>query len=136
MISAITNQGKLRFMFYRGSMNQKKLKEFIIRLIKGNNGKKVFLILDNLSSHHGIMLHRWLSDKKEKIQLFFLPSYAPEYNPDEYLNGNLKREMAKLKAAKTVEELESNARGIVKKFQCQPSHVASFFKNKWVLYAS
>jgi len=32
MVSAITNQGKLRFMFYEDSMDQEKLKQFIIRL--------------------------------------------------------------------------------------------------------
>jgi transposase len=136
IISAITNQGKLRFKFYKESMNQKILKEFIIRLIRGNKGRKVFLILDNLSSHHGKLLHEWLSEQKGKVQLFFLTSYAPEYNPDEYLNGNLKRELAKFPAAKTAKALESNARSIVKKFQCNLNHVASFFSNKWVLYAA
>ena len=136
MVSAITNQGKLRFMFYKGSMNQERLKDFILRLIKGSNGRKVFLILDNLSSHHGKLLHKWLTKEKDKVELFFLPPYAPEYNPDEYLNGNLKREMAKLPAAMTVEELESNARSIVKKIQCSSNHVTSFFQNEFVRYAA
>jgi len=94
MISAITNQGKLRFMFYRDKMNQQRLKEFIVRLINGNNGRKVFLILDNLRAHHGNLLHEWLAleEQKKRVEIFFLPAYSPEYNPDEYLNGNLKRE--------------------------------------------
>ena len=52
MVSAINNQGKLRFMTYEGKMNQKRLIEFMKRLIKSND-RKVFLILDNLSVHHG-----------------------------------------------------------------------------------
>lgn len=136
IISAITNQGKLRFMFYKDSMNQDKLKEFINRLIKGNEGRKVFLILDNLRSHHGKKLKNWLKEHNKEVEIFYLPAYAPEYNPDEYFNGNLKRELAKLPSAKTSEKLESNARGIVKKIQCDSNHVASLFKNKWVSYAA
>jgi len=136
MVSAITNQGKLRFMFYEDSMDQEKLKQFIIRLIKGNNGRKVFFIVDNLKAHHGKILHEWLLLNKDKIRIFFLPPYAPEYNPDEYFNGNVKREMAKLPAVKTADELKSNARKIVRKIQSRVSHVASYFKNKWVHYAS
>ena len=136
MVSAVTNQGKLRFMFYEGSMNQEKLKEFSIRLIKGNNGRKVFFILDNLKSHHGKILHEWLLLNIDKVRMFFLPPYAPEYNPDEYFNGNVKREMAKLPAVKTADELKSNARKIVRKIQSRVSHVSSYFKNKWVRYAS
>jgi transposase len=136
MISAITNQGKLRFMFYQESMNQNKMKQFIIRLIKGNNGRKIFFILDHLKSHHGKMLHEWLSLHKDKVQVFFLPPYAPEYNPDEYFNGNVKREMAKLPAVKNTKEIKSCVRKIVKKIQCRTSHVASFFRNKWVRYAA
>ena len=136
MVSAVTNQGKLRFMFYEGSMNQEKLKQFIIRLIKGNNGRKLFFIVDNLKSHHGKILKEWLLLNKDKVRIFFLPPYAPEYNPDEYFNGNVKREMAKLSAVKTADELKSNARKIVRKIQSRASHVASYFKNKWVHYAS
>jgi transposase len=136
IISAITNQGKFRFMFYKSSMKQDMLKEFIERLIKGNGGRKVFFVIDNLKSHHGKKLQAWIAKRKKEVEVFFLPPYAPEYNPDEYFNGNLKREIAKLPAAKTKKKLESNARGIVKKIQCRPDHVASYFKNKWVLYAS
>jgi len=134
-ISAITNQGKLRFMFYRGSMNAKLLIVFMERLIRGLD-RKIFLILDNLKSHHAIIVQEWLKKHKEQMELFFLPPYAPEYNPDEYLNGNLKREMAKKGSSSSVDELESKARGVLKKFQKNPKHIASFFRAKFVKYAA
>ena len=135
MVSAVTNQGKLMFMFYEDSMNQEKFKQFIIRLIKGNKGRKVFLIVDNLKSHQGKILQEWLLLNKDKVRMFFSPAYAPDYNPDEYFNGNVKREMAKLPGVKTADELKSNARKIVRKIQARAIHVASYFKNKWVQYA-
>jgi len=135
MISAITNQGKLRFMFYRESMNAKLMIEFLDRLIQGSQ-RKIYLILDNLKVHHATIVREWLEGRKRQIELFFLPSYAPEYNPDEYLNGELKRRMAKNRYAESVDELESNARHIMKKMQGNPEHIARLFKAKDVLYAA
>lgn len=85
MISSITNQGKVRFMIYRDSMNAKRLIRFLRQLIKDAD-KKVFLILDNLRVHHCKPVKEWLAAHTDEIEIFFLPAYSPELNPDEYLN--------------------------------------------------
>jgi len=133
MISAINNQGKIRFMIYKENMNQQKLIEFMERLLKDTT-KKVFLILDNLKVHHGKIVTEWLSDKKNKIEVFYLPSYAPEYNPDEYLNGNLKRDIASKEHAHTLSQMESNALSFMEKMESDADHVKSFFKHKKLFY--
>ncbi|AOE86167.1 transposase [Pseudomonas sp. TCU-HL1] len=46
-------------------------------------GRKVFLILDNLRVHHSRKVSAWVAERKAHIELFFLPAYAPELNPDE-----------------------------------------------------
>jgi len=90
VISAISNNGTLRFIFYQESMNADCLITFMKRLIRDAD-KKVYLILDNLRVHHSILVKAWLEENKEKIEVFYLPSYSPELNPDEYLNDDLKR---------------------------------------------
>jgi len=135
MISTVNNQGKMRFMFYRGSMNAKVLIKFLRRLILGST-HKLFLILDNMKVHHAKLVHEWLEKHKDKIEIFFLPSYSPQHNPDEYLNGNLKRELAKKGYSKDADELESKARGTMKKFQLDTEHIKSFFQAKRVRYAA
>lgn len=134
MVSAINNLGMLFFMFYTDKMNQANLQEFIERLIK-TVGRKVFLILDNLNVHHGKELEKWLLTHKNEIEVFFLPSYSPELNPDEYLNGNLKREIAKHPFAKTQEEMQAVSQEIMDSFEADPTHVARFFDHKDVQYA-
>jgi transposase len=135
MISSITNQGKLRFMFYNGSMNGKVFIRFLTRLVKGAE-RKIFLIVDNMKTHHSKMVTGWVEKRKNDIELFFLPPYSPQHNPDEYLNGNLKRELAKKGYSKNEGELESKARGTMKTFQNDKQHVASFFHAEKVIYAS
>jgi len=90
MISAITNNGKVRFMLYQEKMSSPLLIKFMSRLIKDTN-RKVFLILDNLKVHHSKKVAAWLEANHGKIEVFYLPPYAPEHNPDEYLNGDLKQ---------------------------------------------
>lgn len=65
-------------------MNADKCIEFMSKLIEGKE-QKVFLILDNLRVHHSKIVKQWLEENKEKIELFYLPSYSPEKNPDKYL---------------------------------------------------
>jgi transposase len=88
-ISTLTNQGKVRFMLYRQALNAQRLLRFLTRLTR-DAGRKVFLILDNLKVHHATKVRDWLAAHRETIEVFYLPSYSPELNPDEYLNGDLK----------------------------------------------
>ena len=89
LISTITNQGKVRFMIYKNTMNSQTMIKFLKRLVKDAD-RKVFLVLDNLRVHHSYKVRDWLSEHEDQIELFFLPSYSPALNPDEYLNCDLK----------------------------------------------
>jgi transposase len=135
LISAINNQGKLHFMMYDEKMNQQRLIVFLGRLIKSSS-KKVFVILDNLSVHHGKILKEWLKHNADKIEVFHLPSYSPELNPDEYFNGTLKRTLESAGNICSKEKLDSTVLGIVEKIQSNQRLVANLFVAKDILYAS
>ncbi len=66
-------------------MNASILIDFCQRLIK-SAGRKVFFVLDNLRVYHAKIFKAWLDGLKKDIEVFYLPSYSPELNPDEYLN--------------------------------------------------
>lgn len=135
MISAISNHGTARFMFYKESMNQDRLITFMKRLIHDAD-RKVYLILDNLRVHHGKKVKAWLEENADKIAVFYLPSYSPELNPDEYLNGDLKRHVHSGSPARNEKALETKARGYMMKIQRNKSHIRSFFRNRHVQYAA
>jgi transposase len=135
MISSITNQGKVRFMIYKGGMNVAIFKRFLERLIKGAQ-KKIFLIVDNLRVHHAKMLTEWLDLNKKHIELIFLPSYSPERNPDEYLNNDLKIGLAARQHPKTQKDLLGNIVSHMRMLQKTPDHVIRFFEHPAVKYAA
>jgi transposase len=135
MISAITNQGKVRFMMYRDAMNSELLIKFMTRLIK-DAGRKVFLILDNLRVHHGKNVKQWLGEHKDQIEVFYLPSYSPELNPDEYLNSNLKTKVHSGIPIRSWKDLEMKTRSFMRTLMKRPAHVRSYFKHSKVDYAA
>lgn len=71
MVSSLTNQGKLRYMLYKGGMNVKIFKTFLQRLTKDIDDKKIFLIIDNLKVHHAKIIQKWQKGNKKKIEFFF-----------------------------------------------------------------
>jgi transposase len=76
MISAISNQGLLRFEFVEEAMNTDLLIGFMERLF-ADSPQKVFLILDNLKVHHAKLATSWLAERKDRIEVFYLPPYSP-----------------------------------------------------------
>jgi len=135
MLSAISKRGKLRFMIYKDNMNADKLIDFMRRLVRETD-KKVFLILDNLKVHHSKKVRAWLEKHKDQIEVFFLPPYAPEYNPDELLNNHLKQGIGNRSMPKTEKELEHNLRSHMKALQLSTEIIRSFFAGKHTAYAA
>jgi transposase len=127
MISAINNQGKLHFLLYSDAINSDRLISFMEAIIKSNDGRKVYLILDNLRVHHSKAVSEWTDTHKEEIRLFYLTPYSPEYNPDEYLNNDLKRNLGTQAMVKSVEELETNTQEFMSKLSDDPDRVQSYF---------
>ena len=119
MVSALSSQGKVRFMMYQDTMNQQ-------RLIRSSE-RKVFLILDNLKVHHGKLVAAWLEKHRNKMEVFFLPPYAPEYNPDEYLNHALKISVHSGQLPYTSEDISHKIQSFMRKLQHHPHAVSNFF---------
>lgn len=135
MISAVNNRGLMRFMCFKGALNAGLFISFLRRLIKGASGKQ-FLIVDNLRVHHSVKVSKWVADHQDEIELFFLPPYAPECNPDEYLNNDLKQKMKNLPRPDSHEELVQSTTSVLRSLQRRPHQVRAYFHHKDVRYAA
>lgn len=135
MISTVTNRGGFRFMVYEGGLNIAIFLTFLRRLIKGQE-RKIFLILDNLKVHHANKVKSWVQNHQNAIELIFLPPYAPEYNPDEYLNNTVKQRTHRKKMSRSQEELSGHLRSTLAQLQKEPETIRNLFKAPSVLYAA
>lgn len=136
MISAITNTSKSMFALYDESINIDRFIDFCKKVIDSNNGKKVYLIVDNLRVHHAKLVKAWEQENSEYIKLFYLPPYSPEFNPDEYLNQDYKRNANKNSLPMTQTQLRNNTQNYMENLQKNPTKVANFFKHPSVQYAA
>lgn len=134
-LSSITNQGLVRFMVLHGPLDAPTLIRFMQRLIRSAE-RKVFLILDNLNVHKAAKVRAWVERHATDIAVFYLPPYAPELNPDEYLNGDLKLAVAARVPARTKPELTTAARSHLRTLQRRPARVRRFFQHPRITYAA
>lgn len=134
MVSAISNQGLLRFKIQDKAMNQDLFIEFLTELISDEK-RKIFLIVDNLQVHHGKKVREWVQAHKNQIELFYLPPYAPELNPDEYVNRALKTDIRSRAPAK-IKALKTRAQKFMSKMARKAHWITKIFTYESVAYAA
>lgn len=135
IISSVTNKGRMRWKVFDGALNADILIDFLARLIKGAS-QKIFLVLDNLRVHHAKPVKTWLARHAEAIEVFYLPSYSPELNPDEMANADLKQAVTKLAPARTKVQLVKATAHHLRSVQRQPERIKSYFQHLPVRYAA
>jgi transposase len=135
MISAVNNRGLMRFKCFKGALNAGLFIVFLSRLIKDAPGK-IFLIVDNLRVHRSVKVSKWVAVHNDEIELLFLPPYAPEHNPDEYLNNDLKQQLKNLPRPDSHEELVQSTTSVLRSLQRRPDRIRAYFHHKDVRYAA
>ena len=135
VMSTVTNRGKVRWKVFEGAMNADILIDFMKRLIKAA-AKKVFLILDNLKVHHAKVVKTWLAANAHEIEVFYLPPYSPELNPDEMLNADLKAVVSSKAPARAKGDLKKATISHLRKLQKSPKRVMRYFQHDPVQYAA
>ena len=134
-ISTITNRGEVRFMTFTRTMNAALFLVFLGRLLRSTTGK-VFLIVDRLRAHMTPAVQAWVAAHHDRIEVFYLPRYAPELNPDEYLNNDLKGQVNATGLPHNQAEVRSHIQDFMRQLLHLPEHVISYFQHPSVHYAA
>lgn len=135
VISSVTNKGTMRWKIFEGALNADILIDFMQRLVRGAR-RKVYLILDNLRVHHSKPVKQWLAEHRNEIEVFYLPSYSPELNPNEMANADLKQAVTKAAPARTKLHLVKTTAAHLRSVQRQPERIKSYFEHEPVRYAA
>lgn len=126
MISAVTNLGRLNFMIFSNNFNEDIFLMFLGKLIL-QDSNKVFLIVDRHPSHKSKKVKIWLTKHEKAIKIFYLPSYCPELNPDEFLNQDTKSSLEK-KRPSNKSEMKKFLKNHLLMRQKQPFIIQNFIK--------
>jgi transposase len=136
MISAISNQGLLRFRLFTGSFTGAVFSDFLRRLLHDCQGRKVHLIVDGHPVHRAKLVSAWVGRHAERIELHFLPGYSPELNPVELLNHDVKANAAGRRRPRSAGELREELHGYLRRRQRQPQVLVRFFDHPTTRYAA
>ena len=101
-----------------------------------DSDKQVFLILDSLRVHHSKPVKAWFEERIDKIELFYLPSYSPELNPEERLNADLNNVLYTKVPVRTKVKLKAATTEHMQTLDKSPKRVRKFFQDAHVKYAA
>ncbi len=135
MVSAISNKGHVEFMILDGTFNGGVFIDFLTRLIK-HKQHKIFLVVDGHSAHKTKLVKAWLEEHKDKIELFFLPPYSPELNPQEYVNQDLKTNIIGKKRPINKAQMKTNVEDFMYKRKKDKKQVQKYFHASHIRYAA
>ena len=131
-ISAVNAQGAFWYSVYTGRFNAGRFVEFL-RTFMRRRPRRVFLVVDGHPVHRAKMVNKYTESTGGKLELHFLPGYAPELNPDEFVWSNLRSKGTCKKPLKKNESLRKRVdqdltsikkdKALVRSFFCAPSVV-------------
>lgn len=133
MISAVTAQGKLRFSTFTGGFNADKFIEFCTKLLHDTAGP-VYLIVDGHPAHRAKKVTRFIESTGGQLQLFFLPGYSPQLNPDEWVWKNVKSDRVGRAGITGPDQFKALAVGALRRLQRMPHIVRGFFADPDLAY--
>lgn len=134
MMSTITNRGALAFMVFTERFTGAVMIKFLRRLVRHAKGK-VFLIVDGHPVHKSARVRDWLGHRAAKIEMFLLPAYSPDLNPDEFLNNDAKGQAGRQRPYDQP-EMVGGLRSHLRATQRCPDIVRSYFHAESVRYAA
>jgi transposase len=133
-ISAINARGAFWYEVYSGRFNATRFKDEFLKSFMRGRKRPVFLVVDGHPSHRAKMIADYVKQLKGRLELHFLPGYAPELNPDEFVWNHLKHEGVSKKPLKKNESLRNRVESDLSSMKRRPALVRSFFGAPSVSY--
>ena len=93
-------------------------------------------VFDNLKVRKAGKVQAWVKSHAHEIELFYLPSYAPDHDPSEYLNNDLKQQLRQQPQSGSEQELVERTRSVLRAIQRSPKRVRAYFRPEPVRYAA
>ena len=125
-VIAGTSFVRFYFRFFAGSIKAPQVVEFL-KALSATIGRKLLIIWDRLQAHRSRLVREHVEAQRGRIALEYLPPYAPELNPVEYIWAYLKSHAMPNFCAKDLGQLRQHAGGRLRSMQRRRTLVAAFW---------
>jgi transposase len=133
-ISAVNAKGAFWYKVYSGMLTALLFIGMLQDLMKGRK-RPVLLVVDGLAVHQAKSVAKYVQSTKGRLELHFLPPYAPDLNPDEFAWSHLKQNGTSKKPLHKNEALKQRVEQDLAEIKEDRSLVRSFFMAPSVSYA-
>lgn len=130
-ISAVTASGAFWAATYSGKLNAESFGLFLRNFMKGPK-HKVMPVVDGHPAHKANLVKAYIAEMGGRLELHFLPPYAPDLNPDEFVWHHMKSNGGSKKPLKQNESLKERVEQDLVSLHKNKGLVASFFSAKSV----
>jgi transposase len=117
----------MTFVFSPAPFAARRWFEFLEHLLRHLPGK-LLIIWDGLRSHRSRLVWDFVRGQRGRLWLEFLPAYAPELNPVEYLWAHWKQHELPNFCPQNFGQLSSHARRALRRMRCRPTLVMTFWE--------
>ena len=115
------------FQLYEGTVRKEEVVSFLRHLRRHVRGK-LLIVWDHLNQHRSLLVRDYIASQRGAIEVEYLPTYAPELNPVEYIWGYWKKHELPNLCARDLVELSSAGRAALRRMRRRPTLVQSFWK--------
>lgn len=134
-ISAVSPRGAFWYETYSGGLNASRFVEFLESFLRFRR-RPVFLVVDRHPSHRAKVVSQFVQEQKGRLELHFLPGYAPDLNPDEFVWNYLREKGTSKRPLLKNESLRERVEADLAAIKALPSLVRSFFRAPTVAYVT
>ena len=134
-ISAVNPRGEFWYKVYTGGLNKERFVVFLKSFMRGRK-QPVMMIVDGHPAHRARIVRDYVQSQKGKLEIYFLPGYAPELNPDEFVWNHLKKQGVSKKPLRQGESLRARVQQDLERIRRAPALVRSFFGSPSVAYTT
>jgi len=134
VISAVNARGEFWAVTYTGKLDAEAFVAFLVNFMRGRTGK-VFLVVDGHPAHKANLVKAYVQNLRGRLELYFLPPYAPDLNPDEFVWSHMKNNGVSKKPLKQNESLQKRVEQDLNALKKNSGLIRSFFCAESVVYA-
>lgn len=134
VISAVTARGEFWAVTYTGKLNAESFVAFLKDFVKGRCGKS-FLVVDGHPAHKANVVKHYIQSLQGRLELHFLPPYAPDLNPDEFVWSHMKTNGVSKKPLMKNKSMRERVEEDINNIKNNRKLVCSFFCADSVAYA-
>lgn len=127
VLSAVMPEGKMQYSLSEKTIDSNRFIKFLKQLIQ-NRENPLILLADRVPFHRSKKVRDFVKKNRSKLRIYFLPRYAPDFNPDEQVWNEMKNNRIGKETILNKSDLKERLKSELASLQKATNRIISFFQ--------